>query len=66
MSNSTRHNVHTIGFLANMLDLFAQGAYNQNRDHKNPVEKVHERIMKLSCKQPVQQNSFYYWFSPPA
>ena len=33
---------------------------------KDTVEKAYGIIKMLSYKQPVQQNSFYYWFSPPA
>ncbi len=33
---------------------------------KDTVEKANGIIKMLSYKQPVQQNSFYYWFSPPA
>ena len=33
---------------------------------KDTVEKALGIIKMLSYKQPVQQNSFYYWFSPPA
>jgi|GEM_PF-2632634 len=67
VSGFTGYNAHNVCVLYNGLDFFGGCAYNQRRGQRR-FGRTSKRMWKMmfAYKQPVQQNSFYYWFSPPA